>query len=271
MKALAALIAVGLVVGGLVLAKPWGSSSNGDRTGHGEAAAPVSKQPPSHDAVEGDNKGEHRDDKPESRSRRTSSKRAALRKGAEQIPPEQRQQFSHTAALGTLQGFGIPDAEISVSDDGYSVIIAISPSHACVARPADVPEILKQLRRVIMYSRSIDLNVAFHGPLARYVRKDCGRQELPEVDGQVVYSKAGSGYESSPMLRIQSRKWTVAVENSGGVLEVFVLRAGSGELVKPAIKTSGRGVGKRSYRGPGNFHIIVKSANRWRIRAYDGS
>lgn len=197
-----------------------------------------------------------------------SGGKKATRKAIAEIPPEDRQDFAETAALSVLKSLGIPNVDIGVSDDGYTVTVGIPQQHACGVTPSQIEKVKEALKQIIISARRFRVKVQYAGPLAAYVRKNCPKLEIPTADGRLVYSQSGVGTHSSEEFTIRSRRFTIAYENAGGELKIYVAKGE--DVLEPAIESNLHETGKQTYRGPGTFRVITYGPGRWKVRVYDG-
>lgn len=197
-----------------------------------------------------------------------SGGKKATRKAIEEIPPEDRQDFAETAALSVLKSLGIPNVDIGVSDDGYTVTVGIPQQHACGVTPPQIQKVKEALKQVIISARRFRVKVQYAGPLAAYVRKNCPKLQIPSANGPLVYSQSGVGTHGSEEFKIRSHRFVVAYENAGGELKIYVAKGE--DVLEPAIESNLHETGKQTYRGPGTFRVVTYGPGRWKIRVYDG-
>jgi hypothetical protein len=181
--------------------------------------------------------------------------------------------FARLTATAVAKQFGFAGATIAVSPDGTSVTIQVPAAKACKQGAEAESLIAARLRQVTALRRShrvkrVRVVVAGTGQaLGAYVSSHCGQSRLPAGSGHVVYAHSGTGFFSSPSLKIRGRRWRIEYYNGGSSLRVFPIKGNKpqGQLVNKLRP----GVGSQTFHGPGTFTLRVVGAGAWRIRVRD--
>jgi hypothetical protein len=171
--------------------------------------------------------------------------------------------------MAVLSQLGLPFSGIGVSRSASSLTIAIPQASACTATPADEQRIKTVLRRLLPFAKKVGVTVSGTGqPLGQYVSKHCKPRRIPSGSGRVIFDKGGAGFVTSPPVKVTAKHWTIAFDSEAAFFQVAVTRQDGTKVGN--INSRGRGVGQKTFAGPGTFRLKISSPATWRIQVRNG-
>jgi hypothetical protein len=189
------------------------------------------------------------------------SRREALRR----LPARLRAKIVRHYTRVVLDAFDLRSSTISVSFGGVEVDVTLSRRTACRARPDEAERILRALRRVVPYPRSVTIAVTgTNEPFATYLSR-CAAEAPPGGRGRIVFRKSGSRLHQSHPFRIASKRWSIEYSTTGTFFQVYVLKGKRAQ--RDPISSRRAGSGRKTFsNGPGKFKLYISGSRDWTVR-----
>lgn len=251
------------------------SSKPVENTGDGERSGGSSQKDgsaPAKDSVGSDDGGAKAARGASERSSKTTrSKRRALTRAEalRRLPRKHRARYVKRFAKIIVAASDLEGGKVDVSYGGVAVRVALPAKVACRAEPNEGDRILRSLKRVVPYPRSVTVSVAGSSqPLPAYLASSCKRRELPGGQGRTVLRLSGSGVQQTKPFTIRSKRWTIEYVSKGSFFSIFVRKGRRPQRAVTSEETSQSG--KETYRGPGKFTLQIAGTRPWTVRVRDG-
>lgn len=179
-----------------------------------------------------------------------------------------RRAFVLKSAPGVLKLLGFKHAVVRVDDRQATIVtVLIDANEACGHSSTTESKIRGGIKRAIHFVRRVHVLVGSQD-YAGYAAANCKALALPNVSGKLVYSASGhTGDTTTPAFTVSASKWTVAYENDGSFMTMFLLK---GDKYEPQyFTTQSPGTGKQTFKGRGTFKLRISAAGDWQIKVYD--
>lgn len=207
----------------------------------------------------------------EKSSKTTRSKRRELTRAEalRRLPRKHRARYVKRFAKIIVAASDLGGGKVDVSYGGVAVRVALPAKVACRAEPNEGDRILRALKKVVPYPRSVTVSVAGSSqPLPTYLASTCKESELPGGQGRTVLRLSGSGVQQTKQFTIRSKRWTIEYVSKGSFFSIFARKGRRPQRAVTSEETSQSG--KETYRGPGKFTLQIAGTRPWTVRVRDG-
>lgn len=178
-----------------------------------------------------------------------------------------RRAFVLKSAPGVLKLLGFRNPVVKVDRPATTVTVLIAANEACGHNRATERKVQSGIKHAIHFVRTVNVLVGSQS-FSSYATANCKPVVLPNVSGKLVYSASGhTGDTTTPSFTISGSSWTVAYENDGSFLSMFVLK--DDKYTTQYFTTQTTGTGKQTFKGHGTFKLRISASADWTVKVYD--